>query len=46
MTWRKGPVEKLIEGKEGLVRGTEIKVSFNKGQNNNKTSPITINCSS
>ena len=26
MTWRKGPVEKLIEGKEGLVRGTEIKV--------------------
>ena len=26
MTWRKGRVEKLIEGKEGLVRGTEIKV--------------------
>ena len=26
MTWRKGQVEKWIEGKEGLVRGTEIKV--------------------
>ena len=26
MAWRKGRVEKLIESKEGLVRGTEIKV--------------------
>ena len=26
MAWRKGRVEKLIEGKEGLVRGNEIKV--------------------
>ena len=26
MTWRKGRVEKLIEGKDGLVRGAKIKV--------------------
>ena len=26
MTWRKGRVEKLIKGKDGLVRGAEIKV--------------------
>ena len=26
MTWRKGRVEYLIEGKDGLVRGAEIKV--------------------
>ena len=26
MTWRKGRAEQLIEGKDGLVRGAEIKV--------------------
>ena len=26
MTWRKGRVEKLIKGKDGLVRRAEIKV--------------------
>ena len=26
MTWRKGRVKKLIKGKDGLVRGTRIKV--------------------
>ena len=26
MTWRKGRIEKLIEGKDGLVRGAEMKV--------------------
>ena len=26
MTWRKGRVEKLIKGKDGLARGAEIKV--------------------
>ena len=26
MTWRKGRVEKLVKGKDGLVRGAQIKV--------------------
>ena len=47
MKWRKGRVEKSIEGKRGLVRGCRDKsVLIKKGQNSYNTSPITINCSS